>query len=57
MKNFEKEFNPKTKLQTLDKYIRTIPKKCDPDDHIEVSIAEFYGKKIVNVKILNRVLN
>tara|TARA_Y100000294_G_scaffold45253_1_gene41728 strand:+ start:4660 stop:4833 length:174 start_codon:yes stop_codon:yes gene_type:complete len=57
MKNFEKEFNPKTKLQTLDKYIRTILKKCDPDDHIEVSIAEFYGKKIVNVKILNRVLN
>ena len=29
----------------------------DPDDRIEVSIVDFSGKKIVNVKILDRVLN
>ena len=38
-------------------YIRSILKKHDPDDEIEVYIQEFYGKKIVNVKILDRVLN
>ena len=57
MKTFEKEFSLKTKLETLDQYIRSILKKHDPDDEIEVYIQEFYGKKIVNVKILNRVLN
>ena len=57
MKIFEKEFNLKTKLETLDKYIRSVLKKNDPDDEIEVYIQEFYGKKIVNVKILDRVLN
>ena len=57
MKTFEKEFSLKTKLETLDKYIRSILKKNDPDDEIEVYIQEFYGKKIVNVKILDRVLN
>ena len=35
----------------------SILKKNDPDDEIEVYIQEFYGKKIVNVKILDRVLN
>ena len=57
MKTFEKEFSLKTKLETLDKYIRSILKKNDPDDEIEVYIQEFYGKKIVNVKILDRILN
>ena len=57
MKTFEKEFNLKTKLETLDQYIRSILKKHDPDDEIEVYIQEFYGKKIVNVKILDRVLH
>jgi len=57
MKTFEKEFSLKTKLETLDQYIRSILKKHDPDDEIEVYIQEFYGKKIVNVKILNRILN
>ncbi len=57
MKTFEKEFSLKTKLETLDKYIRSILKKHDPDDEIEVYIQEFYGKKIVNVKILDRVLH
>ena len=57
MKTFEKEFNLKTKLETLYQYIRSILKKHDPDDEIEVYIQEFYGKKIVNVKILDRVLN
>ena len=57
MKTFEKEFSLKTKLETLDQYIRSILKKHDPDDEIEVHIQEFYGKKIVNVKILDRVLN
>ena len=57
MKIFEKEFSLKTKLETLDQYIRSILKKHDPDDEIEVYIQEFYGKKIVNVKILNRILN
>ena len=57
MKTFEKEFSLKTKLETLDKYIRSVLKKNDPDDEIEVYIQEFYGKKIVNVKILDRVLN
>ena len=57
MKTFEKQFNIKTKLETLDQYIRSILKKNDPDDEIEVYIQEFYGKKIVNVKILDRVLN
>ena len=57
MKTFEKEFSLKTKLETLDKYIRSVLKKNDPDDEIEVYIQGFYGKKIVNVKILDRVLN
>ena len=57
MKTFEKEFELKTKLETLDHYIRSILNKFDPDDKIEVDIQEFDGKKIVNVKILNRILN
>jgi O-succinylbenzoate synthase len=57
MKTFEKEFELKTKLETLDQYIRSILKENDPDDEIEVYIQEFYGKKIVNVKMLDRVLH
>jgi len=57
MKTFEKEFSLKTKLETLDQYIRSILKKNDPDDEIEVYIQEFYGKQFVTVKILDRVLN
>ena len=57
MKTFEKEFSLKTNLETLDKYIRSILKKNDPDDEIEVYIQEFYGKQFVTVKILDRVLN
>ena len=57
MKTFEKEFNAKTKLETLDQYIWSILNKVDPDDEIEVNIQEFEGKQIVNVKILDRVLN
>ena len=57
MKTFEKEFELKTKLETLDRYIQSILNKFDPDDGIEVNIQEFDGKKIVNVKILDRVLN
>ena len=57
MKTFEKEFSLKTKLETLDQYIRSILKENDPDDEIEVYIQEFYGKQFVTVKILDRVLN
>ena len=57
MKTFEKQFNTKTKLETLDQYIWSILNKVDPDDEIEVNIQEFEGKQIVNVKILDRVLN
>ena len=57
MKTFEKEFSLKTNLETLDQYIRSILKKHDPDDEIEVDIQEFDGKKIVNVKIWDRVLH
>ena len=57
MKTFEKQFNIKTKLETLDQYVRSILYKFDPDDEIEVDIQEFDGKKFVNVKILDRVLN
>ena len=57
MKIFKKQFNIKTKLETLDRYVRSILNKFDPDDEIEVDIQEFDGKKIVNVKILDRVLN
>ena len=57
MKTFEKQFNIKTKLETLDRYVRSILNKFDPDDEIEVDIQEFDGKKIVNVKILDRILN
>ena len=57
MKTFEKEFSLKTKLETLDKYIRSVLKKNDPDDEIEVYIQEFYGKQFVTVKVLDRVLN
>ena len=57
MKTFEKEFSLKTKLEMLDKYIRSILKKNDPDDEIEVYIQEFYGKQFVTVKVLDRVLN
>ena len=57
MKTFEKEFNAKTKLETLDHYVRSILNKFDPEDKIEVDIQEFDGKKIVKVKISDRVLN
>ena len=57
MKTFEKQFNIKTKLKTLDLYIRSILNKFDPDDEIEVDIQEFDGKQIVNVKIFDRVLH
>ena len=57
MKTFEKEFSLKTNLETLDHYVRSILNKFDPDDEIEVDIQEFNGKKIVNVKILDRMLN
>jgi len=57
MKTFEKQFNIKTKLETLDQYVRSILNKHDPDDEIEVDIQEFNGKKIVYVKILDRMLN
>ena len=57
MKTFEKQFNIKTKLETLDRYVRSILNKFDPDDEIEVDIQEFDGKKIVNVKILDRVFH
>ena len=57
MKTFEKQFNIKTKLETLDQYIKSILKKHDPDDEIEVYIQEFYGKQCVTVKILDRVIN
>ena len=57
MKSFEKQFNIKTKLETLDQYIKSILKKHDPDDIIQVNVQEFDGKQIVNVKIFDRVLN
>ena len=57
MKTFEKQFNIKTKLETLDHYVRSILKKHDPDDIIQVDVREFDGKQIVNVKIFDRVLN
>ena len=57
MKTFEKQFNIKTKLETLDQYIRSILNKFDPDDEIEVDIQEVDGKKIAKVKILDRMLN
>ena len=57
MNTFEKQFNIKTKLETLDQYIRSILNKFDPDDEIEVNIQEFDGKKFVNVRILDRALN
>jgi len=57
MRVFEKEFNIKTKLETLDHYVRSILNKFDPDDDIEVDIQEVDGKKIVNVKIWDRVLH
>ena len=57
MKTFEKEFNAKTKLETLDHYVRSILNKFDPDDEIEVNVQEFDGKQIVNVKIFDRVLH
>ena len=57
VKTFEKQFNIKTKLETLDHYVRSILNKFDPDDEIEVDIQEFDGKKIVKVKILDRILN
>ncbi len=57
MKTFGKEFSLTTKLETLDHYVRSILNKFDPDDEIEVDIQEFDGKKIVNVKILDRMLN
>ena len=57
MKTFEKQFNIKTKLETLDHYVRSILNKFDPDDEIEVHFQEFDGKQIVNVKILDRVLH
>ena len=57
MKTFEKQFNIKTKLETLDQYVRSILKKHNPDDIIQVDVQEFDGKQIVNVKIFDRVLH
>ena len=57
MKTFEKQFNIKTKLETLDHYVRSILNKFDPDDIIQVNVQEFDGKQIVNVKIFDRTLN
>ena len=57
MKTFEKQFNIKTKLETLDHYVRSILKKHDPDDIIQVNVQEFDGKQIVNVKIFDRMLH
>ena len=57
MKTFEKEFNAKTKLETLDHYVRSILNKFDPDDEIQVDVQEFDGKQIVNVKIFDRILH
>ena len=57
MKTFEKQFNIKTKLETLDRYVRSILNKFDPDNEIEVDVQEFGGKKIAKVKILDRMLN
>ncbi len=57
MKTFEKQFNIKTKIETLDHYVRSILKKHDPDDIIQVNVQEFDGKQIVNVKIFDRVLH
>ena len=57
MKTFKKQFNIKTKLKTLDLYIRSILNKFDPDDEIQVNVQEFDGKQIVNVKIFDRVLH
>jgi len=57
VKTFEKQFNIKTKLETLDHYVRSILKKHDPDDEIEVKVQEFDGKQIVNVKIFDRILH
>ena len=57
MKTFEKQFNIKTRLETLDHYVRSILNKFDPDDEIEVHFQEFDGKQIVNVKILDRILH
>jgi O-succinylbenzoate synthase len=57
MKTFEKQFDVKTKLETLDHYVRSILNKFDPDDEIEVNIQEFDGKKMVKVKISDRVLH
>ena len=57
MKTFEKQFNIKTKLEMLDHYVRSILNKFDPDDDIEVDIQEVDEKKIVNVKIWDRILN
>ena len=44
MKTFEKQFNIKTKLETLDHYVRSILNKFDPDDEIEVHFQEFDKK-------------
>ena len=57
MKTFEKQFNIKTRLETLDHYVRSILNKFDPDDEIQVNVQEFDGKQIVNVKIFDRVIN
>ena len=57
MKTFEKQFNIKTKLETLDHYVRSILNKFDPDDEIQVDVQEFDGKQIVNVKIFDRILH
>ena len=54
---FKIQLNIKTKLETLDQYIKSILKKHDPDDEIQVDIQEFDGKQIVNVKIFDRVLH
>jgi|TARA_B110000438_G_C15522976_1_gene525023 hypothetical protein len=57
MKKFEKQFNIKTKLEALDQYVRSILKRHDHNDEIQVDVQELDGKKIVKVKIFDRILN
>ena len=57
MKTFEKQFNVKTKLETLDHYVRSILNKFDPDDDIEVLLDRDINHRYVTLKVFDRVLH
>ena len=53
MKVFEKHFNKKVSLNFIDKYIRSVISKIDPEDEISVLYKDQKKGQFVRIKVLN----